>query len=611
MAALSWLTLEVFSKKSTVGQSEMARAARLRQNGEMVRGPEADVAGSARPGSDMVTLASPRRLWPAGVVRRPRTTDELQGPEGRRGRFMVLGICSLSLFMSTLDNTIVNVALPALQHQFHASVTELQWVADAYLIVLAALLLLSGSLGDRFGRRKVLRIGLVIFGAGSLACSLSVNLPMLVACRMLQACGGCMLNPNSLSIITDTFRDRRERAAAIGFWGGVVGVSTAGGPVLGGALIDAIDWRAIFWVNVPVVLAALVLVALFVPEPRVGRARHFDALGQVLAIMVLAALSYGIIEGPVRGWESTEILGCFAVVLIGAAGFVAVERRQPEPMLDFHFFRSPPFSGAAAIAVVAHFVLAGWLFINTIYLQEVRHYSPFRAGTAALPATVVIAVVAPLTGRVVGRRGARLPLSVAGAFIMASTSLQMLVEPTSSYLFLGTCYLLLGLGFGMVNPPIANAAVSGMPPNQTGVAAAVASTSRQVGSALGVAVLGSVVTSGIQGQLASRLAGSGLPARVQAAARAASTNLSATSAGLPVAAQRLVGDAFSAAAHASFAIAAACGLAITVIALVTTGPRAMEAARRTMAADAPAEKGPTTKFTRRQYFRDRAETKPR
>jgi MFS family permease len=203
-------------------------------------------------------------------------TDALQGPGQRRKRLMVLGVCSLSLFMVTLDNTIVNVALPSLQRDFHASVSQLQWVVDAYLLVLAALLLLAGSFGDRFGRRRVLRTGLVLFGLGSLACSLSVNLPMLIGFRMLQACGGCMLNPNSLSIISNTFRDPKERAAAIGFWGGVVGISTAAGPVLGGALIEAVDWRAIFWVNVPVVLAALVLLAIFVPESKAAKPRRLD-----------------------------------------------------------------------------------------------------------------------------------------------------------------------------------------------------------------------------------------------------------------------------------------------------------------------------------------------
>jgi EmrB/QacA subfamily drug resistance transporter len=509
--------------------------------------------------------------------------DQETATSSRRRRLAVLGICSLSLFMVTLDNTIVNVALPSLQHQFRASVSQLQWVADAYLLVLAALLLLAGSLGDRFGRRRVLRTGLLIFGLGSLACSLAVNLPMLIVFRMVQACGGCMLNPNSLSIITSTFRDPRERASAIGFWGGVVGISTAAGPVLGGALIQAVDWRAIFWVNVPIVVAALVLTRLYVPETKAPRPRRLDPAGQVLAAVVLAALTYGIIEGPGRGWTSPLILASFAVVLAGLAAFLLVENHQKEPLLELRFFRSPPFSGATAIATLAFVVLAGWLFLNTLYLQEVRGYSPLMAGLAALPATIVIAGVSPLTGRVVGRRGSRLPLVASGGFLALGTGMLVFVQPRSAYLFLALAYLLIGLGFGMVNPPITNAAVSGMPLSQTGVAAAVASTARQVGSVLGVAVLGSVVTSQMHDQLVSRFAQSHLSATVQA--KLLATGLASTQGGghsLPPAALRILGQSFTSASHAGWAIAAACGVAVSLVALPTTSARARAAARRVM-----------------------------
>jgi EmrB/QacA subfamily drug resistance transporter len=508
--------------------------------------------------------------------------DALQGPNGRRKRLIVLGICSLSLFMVTLDNTIVNVALPSLQRQFHASVSELQWVVDAYLLVLAALLLLAGSLGDRFGRRRVLRTGLLLFGIGSLACSLSVSLPMLIGFRMLQACGGCMLNPNSLSIISNTFRDPKERAGAIGFWGGVVGISTAAGPVIGGGLIEAVDWRAIFWVNVPVVLAALVLLSMFVPESRADRPRPLDPPGQLLAIVLLGSLTYGIIEGPSRGWTSGLILACFGVVVASLTAFVLVELRQAEPLLQLHFFKSPPFAGASAIATLAFFVLAGWLFLNTLYLQEVRGYSPLMAGVAALPATVVIVVVSPFTGRVVGRRGSRLPLGVAGLLMMAASALLVLVQPRSSYLFLAVCYLLVGFGFGMVNPPITNTAVSGMPMSQAGVAAAVAGTARQVGSVLGVAVLGSVVASRMHGQLASRLAASHLPAALQAKARSMNLSAGLSGTGMPASVNKVIGEAFTAATHTGWAVASGCGLLITVVALLTTGPRSQEKARQVM-----------------------------
>ena len=482
--------------------------------------------------------------------------------------------------MVTLDNTIVNVALPSLQHEFHASVSELQWVADAYLLVIASLLLFAGSLGDRFGRRRVLRTGLVLFGAGSLACSLAPSLPLLIAFRMLQACGGCMLNPNSLSIISNTFTEPKQRAAAIGFWGGVVGVSTAAGPILGGALIDAIDWRAIFWVNVPVVLLTLVLLAFFVPESKAAKPRRFDPKGQALAIVVLAALTYGIIEGPERGWTDWLILTCFGITATGTALFVRVERHQEEPLLQLRFFKSPPFSGASAIAVLAFVILAGWLFINTLYLQEVRGYSPLMAGVAALPATVVIIVVAPFTGRLIGRRGSRLPLCASGTLLAAGTALLVFLRPDTPYLFLAVAYLLIGLGFGAVNPPITNTAVSGMPLSQAGVASAVAGTARQLGSVLGVAVLGSVVSSGLHRQLNTRLADSQLPQAVRVRVSKAGIGTGGIEgSGLPPRAAKILGEAFTTATHAGWALAAACGLLIVVVALFTTTVKAQQEAR--------------------------------
>ncbi|HUB69936.1 MAG TPA: MFS transporter [Acidimicrobiales bacterium] len=551
----------------------------VQEVGSPASGAPLGETGSPSPEAQAHDVAQPLLSQP-----RPAKTEDLQGPGKRRLRLVVLGICSLSLFMATLDNTIVNVALPVMQRQFHASVAELQWVADAYLLVLASLLVFAGSLGDRFGRRRVLRTGLVIFGLGSLACSLSVNLPMLIACRMLQACGGCMLNPNSLSIISDTFRDRRERAAAIGFWGGVVGVSTAAGPILGGGLIEVIDWRAIFWVNVPVVLAAIVLIWRFVPESRAAKPRRFDPRGQVLAVVVLACLTYGIIEGPGDGWTSAPIVTCFAVVLGGLVALVIAELRQPEPLVDLRFFKSPPFSGAAAIATLAFVVLAGWLFLNTLYLQEVRHYSPLLAGTAALPATLVIVVVSPLTGRAVGTRGPRVPLIASGFLLAAGSGLLILVDPSTPYWFLACCYLLIGLGFGMVNPPITNTAMSGMPLAQAGVAAAIASTSRQVGSVLGVAVLGSLVSAGMKGQVESRLAKVHLPAKVAAQLKSSSAGAGGlASTNLPPRAAKLAGEAFAAATHAGWVAAAACGLAVALVATATTGRRAVVRAKHVMA----------------------------
>ena len=258
---------------------------------------------------------------------------------------LVLAICCMSLFIVGIDVTIVNVALPSIQRDLHAPVSGLQWTVDAYTIVVASFLMLSGSTGDRIGRRRIFQVGLGLFTLGSLACSLAPGLGWLVAFRMVQALGGSMLNPVAMSIITNTFTDPAERARAIGMWGAVFGISMALGPVIGGALVTSVGWRGIFWVNIPVGVAAIILTALFVPESRAPRARRVDPVGQVLIIVLLASLTYGIIEGPNAGWGSARILGCFALAAAALVGLVAYEPRRDEPLLDLRFFRSAPFSG--------------------------------------------------------------------------------------------------------------------------------------------------------------------------------------------------------------------------------------------------------------------------
>jgi EmrB/QacA subfamily drug resistance transporter len=525
-------------------------------------------------------------------VRRPAAalhpTDRPEdGTADRRRRLVVLAACSLSLFIVSMDVTIVNVALPSIQHDFDASLSGLQWVIDAYVLVVASLLLLSGSAGDRFGRRRMFQTGLVIFGAGSLACSLAPGLGWLIAFRMLQAIGGSMLNPNSLSVLSSVFTDRRERAQAIGIWGGVFGVSAAAGPVIGGLLIDSIGWRSIFWVNLPVAALAFVLMARFAPESRSERPRRADPAGQVLVIVVLAALAYGIIEAPYDGWGSPTIVACFAVAAAALGVFLVVERHRDEPLLEVRFFRSPPFSGAATIAVGLFYVLSGFLFLNTLYLQEVRSDSALLAGVATLPATVVIVVVAPLTGRFVGRHGSRLPLSAAGVCIAAGSLLLTRITPGTPYLLLAVAYLLIGIALGMANPPITNTAVAGMPPSQTGVAAAVASSSRQVGNVLGVAVTGAVVTSALHRGIAARLPSLRVSAAVAARLRhltvgASGLHLPAGTAGAG-AITAAVNSAFAGASHDGWWLAMAAGLLVAVVGLTTTGPAGRRRAEAVLA----------------------------
>ncbi len=414
-------------------------------------------------------------------------------------RVLILAICCTSLFIVGLDSTIVNVALPSIQRDLHAPVSGLQWTVDAYTLALASLLILSGSTGDRVSRRLVFQIGLVLFTLGSLLCSLAPGLGWLVVFRVLQAVGGSMLNPVALSIISNTFTGQAERARAIGVWGSVFGISMAVGPILGGALIASVGWRAIFWVNVPIGLAAVLATARFVPESRAPRARRADPVGELLVIATLAFLTYAIIEGPRSGWGSAKILAFFGLAAVALIALLRYEPRRDEPLLDLRLFRCVPFSAATVIAVCAFAALGGFLFLNTLYLQEVRGYSPLRAGLFMLPMAAMIVVCAPLSGRIVGARGPRLPLAVAGAAIMTSgLALTRLAAGTPMSWVVG-CYLGFGIGVGMVNPAITNTAVSSMPRSAAGLAAAIASTSRQVGTSLGVAVMGSALLSALHG----------------------------------------------------------------------------------------------------------------
>ena len=295
-------------------------------------------------------------------------------------RWRVLAVCCLSLFIVGLDVTAVNVALPSIGRELHAGISGLQWTVDAYTLVLASLLMLSGSTADRLGRKRVFVAGLAVFSLASLLCSLAPNVELLVAFRVLQAVGGSMLNPVAMSIIANTFTDPRERAQAVGIWGAVFGISMALGPIVGGTVVDAFGWRPIFWINLPVGLAAIALTLRLVPESRAPRARRFDPVGQVLVIVLLAALTYGIIEAPALGWSSPAIVAAFAASAAALAGLLVYEPRREEPLVDLRFFRSTPFASAIAISVAAFAAFGGFLFLNTLYLQAARGYSPLEAG---------------------------------------------------------------------------------------------------------------------------------------------------------------------------------------------------------------------------------------
>ena len=411
----------------------------------------------------------------------------------RHRRQLVLAICSTGLLMVGLDATIVNIALPAIHRSLGSSLAGLQWTVDAYTLVLASLLMLAGSTADRVGRRRVFQLGLLVFSLGSLLCTLAPTLDVLLVARVVQAIGGSMLSPVAMSIIRNVFVDPAERARAIGVYAAMFGLSIALGPVLGGVLVDTVGWRSVFLVNVPVGAVAILVTRRFVPESRAATPRRIDPVGQVLVIVGLASLTFGIIEGPGRGWGSAEIVASLATAVVAFAALVPYELRRREPLLEVRFFRSAPFSAASAIAVCAFAALGAFLFLNTLYLQDVRGLSPLRAGLCMLPMAAMVLVFAPLSGRLVGSRGPRPSLVAAGIGLIVGVGMLTQLRAGTSIAYVLAAYAVFGIGFGLVNPPITNTAVSGMPAAQAGVAAAVASTSRQVGLTLGVAMAGAIL----------------------------------------------------------------------------------------------------------------------
>jgi EmrB/QacA subfamily drug resistance transporter len=453
----------------------------------------------------------------------------------------VLATCCLSLFIVAMDATIVNVALPDIRRDLQASVSGLQWVIDAYTIVLASFLMLGGATADRFGRRRVFRIGMSLFAFGSLLCSLAPSIGWLVGARALQAAGGSMMNPVAMSIIVYVFTDPKARARAIGIWGAVAGASLALGPLAGGVLTQAFGWHAIFWINLPVCALALWMTARFVPESRSPHRRRPDPVGQALLLIGLGALVFAVIESG-RGAAVSGPAG--GVAVLAFAGLIAYERRRHQPLLDVRFFRSPPFSAATIIAVSMFAAQGGFLFLTSLYLQEVRGLSPFEAGRCILPVAAAVLIVSPLSGRLVGAYGARPSLLVSGAMLSLSGLLLTHLQADTPLAILLPVFALFGIGLGMSNAPITFNAVSGMPRAQAGLASAVATTSRQIGVSVGVALAGAL------------------------AGEAAGSDRAAAWAGFPRA------------THTFWWILVAAGAVIVVLGFLSTGEWARERTRR-------------------------------
>ncbi|MFF0293749.1 MFS transporter [Kitasatospora sp. NPDC004614] len=424
----------------------------------------------------------------------------MEGSVGTRHKWQALATLCVTMFMAMLDNVIVNIALPRIGRDLDTGISGLQWVAEGYSLVYAALLLTGGTLGDRFGRTRVFRVGLALFTVGSAAAALAGDIGVLVAARMLQGVGAALLTPGSLAILGQVFTDEKERARAIGLWSGVSALGLSIGPVIGGPMVDAFGWASVFWINVPVGLVALVLAFRVLPVIA-PRERRIDLTGLALSAAGLGALVYGLIEGPGRGWTDPVVLACGAAAVVLLAVFVAVELRSAEPMLELRLFRDRVLAGAQLSGLMVSFGMFGALFFLPLMLQGVMRWSPTDAGYAGLPMTAVIMLAAPLSGRLTARHGTRLPLVLGISLCAVGLGGLSLYDGHAHYWSYVWTLVVLGFGMGLTFTPVSIAVLQRVAPAQTGMASATINTLRELGGVLGIAVLGAVLTNRLTGAL--------------------------------------------------------------------------------------------------------------
>ncbi|QKW19309.1 MFS transporter [Kitasatospora sp. NA04385] len=434
----------------------------------------------------------------------------MDGTRSARHRWQALATLCVTMFMAMLDNVIVTIALPRIGRDLDAGISGLQWVAEGYSLVYAALLLTGGALGDRYGRTRVYRLGLALFTLGSAAAALAGGIGALVAARMLQGVGAALLTPGSLAILRHVFTDERERARAIGLWSGVSALGLSVGPVLGGPMVDAFGWASVFWINVPIGLLALVAAHRLLPVVA-PRERRVDLPGLALSAAGLGALVYGLIEGPGRGWTDARVLACGAAALVLLALFVLVELRVAEPMLDLRMFGDRVLSGALLSGLMVSFGMFGALFFLPLMLQGVMRWAPTDAGYAGLPLSGVIVFAAPLSGRLTGRHGPRTPLVLGIALCAAGLGGLSLYSGQAHYWSYAWTLVLLGFGMGLTFTPVSIAVLRRVAPERTGMASATINTLRELGGVLGIAVLGAVLTDRLTGALTETLQRRGLP----------------------------------------------------------------------------------------------------
>jgi EmrB/QacA subfamily drug resistance transporter len=483
-----------------------------------------------------------------------------------RMRWWTLAVLSVSLLIIVADDTIINVALPTLQRSLGGSASSLQWVVDSYIVVFGGLLLTMGTLGDRFGRRRLLQLGLLLFGTASLCGAYAASTAELVLARAAMGVGGAMIMPATLSILVDVF-PRDQHVRAIGIWAAMAHLGIPLGPIVGGWLLEHAWWGSVLLINVPIVAIALIAGRFLVPESRHRSPSRPDLGGMVLSTAALVALVYAIIEGPSAGWSSPQVLGGFAIALIAAAWFVRHERHAGEPMLDLRLFGNPRLRWGLVAVTVAIFTLAGLMFDLTQFLQLVQGRSPLGAGVRIVPLVLGFAVAAHLGQHLVTHLGTGRTAAVgfiAGAALLAGVAQ---VRPGTAYLLLGLGLFLLGITLGVVFIPSTDAVMAAVPDANAGLGSGLNDSSRQIGAALGVAVLGSLTNAVYAARLDSSAAGidPGLLAQARrsvAAALQLPPQAGRAGAALAAAARAAFTDGFSLAALAGAVLLAAAGVLV-------------------------------------------------
>jgi EmrB/QacA subfamily drug resistance transporter len=450
------------------------------------------------------------------LMTRPTVANWEPGTDGDRRRWLTLTVLCLSLFMVVLGNTVLNIALPTLVRDLGASDQQLQWMVDAYSLVFAGLLFTGGALGDRFGRKGMLNAGLVVFGLGSLTAGLAGGANQIIVGRAVMGVGAALVMPSTLSILTNVFPPQ-ERAKAIGIWAGVAGAGGAIGPILSGLIMEHQHWGWIFFINLFIVALALAAGWLLVPTSRDPAHAQLDLPGAVLSIVAIGALVYGIIEAPSNGWTGASTLAAFAVAAVFGLFFAVRELTAAAPMLDLRYFLRRGFSGGSIAISMMFFGMFGMFFLLTQYLQLVRGWSALSAGVRTLPFAFTIMVAAPASASLAARFGTKWVVSTGVAVAGTGMLLLAQVGVATEYWILAVCLMVLAGGMGLTMAPSTNAIMSSLPLGKAGVGSAMNDTNRELGGAIGVAVLGSIASS----QYASAISGSlaGLPPAAAEAAR--------------------------------------------------------------------------------------------